>query len=59
RLLESPEWDKRSFGAIRRRLPGFGDDELRKILVRAGEVCFEGEDAQELWRLIDRPGNEP
>lgn len=59
RLLESEKWEKRSFEAIKDRLPGFGDDELRKILVRAGAVCFEGKDGEELWGLIDRPGNEP
>jgi hypothetical protein len=40
-LLESKKWEKRSFTAIRERLGGFEDDELRKILVRAGAVKFK------------------
>ena len=46
-LLESERWQKRSFEAIKRRLGGFEDDELRKILVRAGAVRFEGDEGQE------------
>ena len=52
-LLSSPDWRKRSFDAIKQRLGGFTDDELRKILVRAGAVRFEGRDA-ELWGLVER-----
>ncbi len=43
RLLESPKWKKRSFEEIKRRVGGFDDNELRKVLVRAGAVCFSGE----------------
>ena len=56
-LLESPEYKKRSFDAIKRRLVGFRDDELRKILVRAGAVCFEDEEGKELWGLISKNKN--
>jgi hypothetical protein len=52
-LLESPKWSKRSFEEIKKRLSGFEDDELRKILVRAGAVRFE-KDNGELWGLITR-----
>jgi hypothetical protein len=40
-LLSAEKWTKRSFEAIKRRLGGFEDDELRKILVRSGAVRFE------------------
>lgn len=40
KLLESETWKKRSFKEIKKRLGGFEDDELRKILVRAGAVRF-------------------
>jgi hypothetical protein len=53
-LLENPQWEMRSFNEIKKRLSGFSDNELRKILVRAGAVCFEGEDGGELWGLISR-----
>ena len=37
---------------IKKRLGGFGDDELRKLLVRAGAVrAFRNKDGAELWGL--------
>ena len=53
-LLETERWKKRSFAEIKKRLAGFGDDYLRKILVRAGAVRFEASDGGELWGLISR-----
>ena len=53
-LLQHEKWKKRSFHEIKKRLGGFEDDELRKILVRAGAVSFEGEDRLELWGLVSR-----
>ncbi len=54
-LLGSENWQKRSFGAIKKRLGGFEDNELRKILVRAGAVKFESANGEkELWGLISR-----
>jgi hypothetical protein len=54
-LLENPQWKKRSSSEIKKRLGGFDDDELRKILVRAGAVRFEGKPhTEELWGLISR-----
>lgn len=53
-LLEVRE-AKRSFNAIKKRLGGFEDNELRQILVRAGAVCFEKHgDNAELWGLLSR-----
>lgn len=56
KLLESPQWRMRSFSAIQKRLGGFDDDELRKILVRAGAIRFENKakEGEELWGLINR-----
>jgi hypothetical protein len=51
-LLESKQWEKRSFKAIEARLGGFTEDELRKVLVRAGAVRFKGANGQELWGLL-------
>lgn len=53
-LLSNEKWEQRSFDAIKKRLGGFGDDELRKILVRAGAVRFEGNTGEELWGLISK-----
>ena len=53
-LLQHEKWRKRSFHEIKKGLGGFGEDELRKILVRAGAVRFEGEDGLELWGLVSR-----
>jgi hypothetical protein len=47
-------WEKRSFPEIQRRVGGFEDDELRKLLVRAGAVRFYGENNVEFWGLIER-----
>jgi hypothetical protein len=53
-LLLHKEWELRSFDAIRGRVGGFGDDELRQLLVRAGALSFEGEEGKELWGLKAR-----
>lgn len=54
-LLSSERWAKqRSFKTIKSRLGGFEDDELRKILVRAGALRFKGQGDSELWGLISR-----
>ncbi len=55
-LLENDNWRKRSFAEIKKRLGGFEDDELRKILVRSGAVRFEANDKEktELWGLISK-----
>lgn len=45
----------RSFKLLRARLGGFEDNELRKILVRAGAVRYiRDKDQSEWWRLISR-----
>ncbi|HNX53927.1 MAG TPA: hypothetical protein PKI68_09310 [Pontiellaceae bacterium] len=54
KLLENKKWTKRSFSEIKKRLGGFDDDELRKILVRAGAIRFESEYLDEVWGLISR-----
>ena len=54
RLLLAAKWRKRSFDEIKKRIGGFDDDDLRKILVRSGAVRFRGEEQTELWGLIER-----
>jgi hypothetical protein len=51
---ESSDTEERSFGAIKHRLGGYGDDELRRLLVSIGAVRFEGKGGEELWGLLNR-----
>ncbi|MEC4984497.1 MAG: hypothetical protein SAJ37_17330 [Oscillatoria sp. PMC 1068.18] len=53
-LLEHPKWKRRSFEAIKYRLGGFSDEELQKILVRAGAIRFKDSEGKEYWGLIHR-----
>lgn len=53
-LLENEQWKKRTFSEIQKRLGGFKDDDLRKILVRAGAVRFESKTKGEMWGLLSR-----
>jgi hypothetical protein len=53
-LLDDPRWKLRTFDTIKRHLGGFEDDELRKLLVRAGAIRFRGPEGEELWGLLDR-----
>lgn len=45
---------ERSFDTLKKHLGGFEDDELRKILVRAGAIREIREDGSEWWKLLDR-----
>lgn len=53
-LLSHKAFIDRSFETLRRHLGGFEDDELRKILVRAGAMRIYREDGSEWWRLVSR-----
>jgi hypothetical protein len=53
-LLQHPKWTQRSFGAIKRRIRGFSDEDLRVLLVRSGAVAFGGERDTEWWGLRER-----
>jgi len=53
-LMMDAEWTLRSFDVIKRHLGGFDDDDLRRILVRAGAIRFWSISGEELWGLLDR-----
>jgi hypothetical protein len=53
-FLGHKSFTDRSFETLRSHLGGFGDDELRKILVRAGAIRVVREDGSEWWRLLSR-----
>jgi hypothetical protein len=44
----------RSFEVLKKHLGGFEEDELRKILVRAGAIRIYKDDGTEMWRLLSR-----
>lgn len=52
RLLERTKYKRRTFAALRFHIGGYEDDELRKLLIRAGAVRFQ-EDV-ETWGLVAR-----
>ena len=55
-FLSHKSFTDRSFETLKEHLGGFDDNELRKILVRAGaiRVFREGDESQEWWRLLSR-----
>lgn len=55
KLLMNEKWKMRSFSEISRKIGGFEDDELRKLLVRSGAVRFYNATGEkELWGLLSR-----
>ncbi|MEO9802825.1 MAG: hypothetical protein ABJF04_06240 [Reichenbachiella sp.] len=52
--LSDSRYTDRSFEKLKKRLGGFNDDELRKILVRAGAVRFFRKNDTEWWTLVSR-----
>jgi hypothetical protein len=53
-LLALHHFPYRSFPMIRHHIGGFENNELRKLLVRAGAVRFMAADGTELWALRER-----
>jgi len=53
-FLSHKSYTDRSFETLRNHLGGFEDDELRKILVRAGAIRTYRDDGSEWWRLLSR-----
>jgi len=53
-FLNHKSYTDRSFETLQKHLGGFEDDELRKILVRAGAIRTIRDDGSEWWRLLSR-----
>lgn len=53
-FLSHKGYTDRSFEILKKHLGGFEDDELRKILVRAGALRTYRDDGSEWWRLLER-----
>ncbi len=53
-FLSHKSYTDRSFEILKKHLGGFEDEELRKILVRAGAIRNYREDGTEWWRLLSR-----
>ena len=54
--LSHKGYTDRSFQTLKKAIGGFEDDELRKILVRAGAIRIFREDGSEWWRSLGRMG---
>ena len=56
RLLKHEKWPRRSFNTIQNNLGGWDqdEDELRRILVRAGAVRNVEDNGEEWWHLLSR-----
>ena len=52
--LNHKSYTDRSFEVLQKHLGGFDEDELRKILVRAGAIRLYRDDGTEWWRLLER-----
>ena len=53
-FLSHKSYTDRSFETLQKHLGGFEDDELHKILVRAGAIRIYRDDGSEWWRLLSR-----
>ena len=53
-FLNHAGYTDRSFETLKNHLGGFDDDELRRILVRAGTIHTFRDDGSEWWRLLSR-----
>ncbi|WP_426701489.1 hypothetical protein ACPPVV_00285 [Rhodanobacter sp. Col0626] len=53
-FLSNQKYTDRSFELLSKRLGGFEENELRKILVRAGAIRYSRKDGTEFWRLLSR-----
>ena len=53
-FLSHNGYTDRSFETLKMHMGGFEDNELRKILVRAGAIRSIRKDGTEWWRLLDR-----
>lgn len=53
-FLNHKSFTDRSFETLQKNLGGFEDNELRKILVRAGAIRIIRDDGTEWWRLLSR-----
>jgi hypothetical protein len=53
-LMSDAEWRWRTFEVIKHHLGGFEDDELRKLLVRAGAIRATAKGGEEVWGLLER-----
>jgi hypothetical protein len=52
-ILTDRKWRYRTFRSLKYHLSGFSDDELRRILIRAGAIRLVA-DGQEVWGLLSR-----
>jgi len=54
RMLSHTKYECRRFSALRKALLGFDDNELRRLLIRAGACSVDRGDGEEWWVLSER-----
>lgn len=54
RLLTHSKWRFRTFKTLNYHIAGFDEDELRRVLIRAGAVRFQDTTGVEIWGLLER-----
>lgn len=54
-LLHQESWHQRTLAEFKQQLGSFEDNELRKILVRAGAVQLSSINGVETWGLVNQP----
>lgn len=54
RLLSVEHWKQRSFSELSRRIGGFEENQLRRLLVRSGALRFKDDEGPEFWGLLHR-----
>ncbi|MFH0180169.1 hypothetical protein [Streptomyces cacaoi] len=52
-LLKHDKYRSRTFEKIQSYIPGYSDEELRKMLLRSGAICFDASNG-EYWGLVKR-----
>jgi hypothetical protein len=55
-MLNHKSHVRRSFGAMRKKVGGYKDDELRRLLHEASAKRANGKDGEEWWYLAEREG---
>jgi hypothetical protein len=53
-LLSDRKWRALPFATLAQHIGGYQDDELRKLLVRAGAIRFTTRNGEEQWGLFER-----
>ena len=59
KLRQNPKWRFRAFKTLNYHIAGFEDDELRRVLIRAGAVRLADAQGVEICGLLERMEDRP